>query len=1272
MVANLGLLVDNPGSGLKVPIDVYLDTRQNTAEGTVEEFDGKISAFGIDDPGNGYISGVNVDIVGGGGTGGQINSIFVGSIDNITNLIGGNIYKEKPNIIFEGPGLRADAICEISGFIKSIDIAEPGCYSAIPDIVVEGDGTGARLKANISGYIYKTIIIFGGLFPIDVIPTVNITVTSGENNGSIGAIMARINDDYHTISSLSIISAGSGYSVPPTLSISGSMPGYPASGYCLINAGISSIDILSPGSGYTKIPSIIINRNDPLLPKPSGIVFINQIIESQTPTQTPTPTPSITAAVTLTPTITPTITCTKTPSYTPPVTFTPTPTHTPTATSANRTLHGPVSTANLPTVTPTTSPTMTRTVTGTSTVTPSFTASPTVSRTQTGTPVSTVTPTVSPTMTTTCSPTSTISPTPSITPTQTNIRVSSPIYDAILIPRMSYGVSKINILQGGSYREPPRLIVKPPVVAGYRGNITNIGSRSFNRTPNLVIRGCTAASPYKETRIPKAIPIINYSIGQVEIINGGYDYTTPPTINLFGGYNPISGVCAVLSAELGADGSVSAISIDNSGNYYRTAPDIYISSNDHGYGLTIKVKMSGVLEDIYITDPGLNITSGTPNTTIFIEGGGGPVDSVAHISFDSLADSGIPCTATPELNYKLRSLEIINAGENYACSPNIIIPSGESVQKDFSRISQARPAKAQVRILGLVKKINISKKDACMAQPKIFRVYGSYFREISYTSGINLAYITANELNTQIYNLTYNYNNSINAINALSQQLFPQKPHLSFSSHIDIIANTYLKVSSLGAYDIREPINRTNIKNTYLCTDKVINMNTHYSLLNSLIETKSSAIFSNNLNDLNNPYSSVSPSECLSVRGKIVGLGFNDYGNIDFNQSAHSYYGDGYFMQCVAFFDAMPILDIEDEIGSGASVTIESSLDNSMVRLIEYAFSDITYSGNVQPSYITIDNYIASGIFPSSSVGAGGGNLRSDISITNANDYSSCSILTCIEPGVPLSWNNKPNFDVEINGDGTIKQVHIQDGGKGFFPQNAYGNYDKRKHEIYFSGGGGSGAMAIYTTDIVPDSKYIHGASGTITSIIIKDSGRNYVSPPSAIVIDYNPTWKDYFFHNKIYPSDNSLSTITPYFSPFHFLDFYFKNPKIYNYNTKIKGYGITNNQFSTSILPNNSIDLYSSWIQSKYSEDINLLLSPYKLVLFGNDGYVDNILFTTDSSSNYKSTRYLNLPLINITNAGILGELVSLLPSFTAFKPTWNKEIFSETILIRDDNIIQ
>jgi hypothetical protein len=627
------------------------------------------------------------------------------------NLSPGSGFRAPPNIKFDGIGIKAEALTEISGIIDSVDIAIAGeGYQIPPIITVDGDGYGAKLIAKIGGYVYKTFITDPGLYASGTV--LNITPSSG--NAEFSGIMSSPNLATGLVSLLeiAIVNPGSGYDSIPKINIDApeQLTSRSARAYCSINAGISGIEVVSGGYGYTKTPKLSIIRIEPQSDeyyKDRNIIkFIPETpTQTSTPTSTTTQTPSYSPTNSPTPSMSPTYTATQTQSLTVSQSCSPSITASVTPSDPTNLVISP-SGYITPTPTSSTTATPTTSITPSPTVTRTWTPTITPTATQTSTPVATTTKTPTPTPTKTYTPTPTVSTTPSITPSPSQNHPDRISYDAVLIPRMSYGVKKINIIDSGRYRYDniPTVTAEPSYTAEYTAIIDNAGT-GFEFSPSASVIGSTISSAFRTTKDPELLPVINYKIAEAIILASGNDYSVPPKIILNGGYDPIKGIKAELQAVIGPNSGISEITIVNSGDFYRSYPDIKILSQDStGHGLSIKLKLIGSLENVYVTEVGHNLTPGSPNNKIIFQGGGSGVkEAEAHISLNNTAGSGFNGIAN--INYHISYVKPLSSGKTFNFSPDVTLST--ETQRAFNN-QNPRPGIVQSRIEGMCKELEIN------------------------------------------------------------------------------------------------------------------------------------------------------------------------------------------------------------------------------------------------------------------------------------------------------------------------------------------------------------------------------------------------------------------------------------------------------------------------------------------------------------------------------------------------------------------------------------
>ncbi|NDG32358.1 hypothetical protein EB118_20060, partial [bacterium] len=947
--------------------------------------------------------------------------------------------------------------------------------------------------------------------------------------------------------------------------------------------------------GYTKTPEISILRRDTeiSLSKINNPIsfFPDAITPTITPTVTKTPAPTYTATKTSPQTPTPTTTPPPTNSLTVSLSrsYSPAPTVTPS--DYSNLVISPESIIQS-TQTPSPSITPTRTKTPTPSLTKTKTPTPTLTVTKTPTPTITKTKTPTPTLTKTYSPTPTVSASPSITPSPSMQYSNKISYDATLIPRMNYSINKITIIDSGRYRTSPTVSAIPSYTAEYKAIIDN-ADENFEYSPNIKVIGSTISSAFIDRKDPELLPVINYKIAEVTVLDGGYNYTIPPKIVLYGGYDPIKGIKAQLSSVLGPNNSVIGVSIDNPGNFYRSYPDIKVFTQDNGYGLKLKLKLLGSLEDIYITDVGRNLTPNSPNNRIIFESGGSGVKQPkAHIVLNNTAGSGFKGNII--MDYCVSHVIPLESGQNYNVSPNIKLENENFIENSINRsaVIQCRieglPKQARVinQTSPLLRQYNIQDMYMVGSKPKNtlwsdYYHYNFYSADYRYSSnnlmpyvapltgisGVLLSGVSGVPLKNGVsgvpvtgvlgFNYLKNqYNVGTFSINTsgyymkeyvgysllpINQFVFYEKPHIIFDHSYALSSKTYLSFAGYSVSDTGnnlDPISSPNTINSgfYITTNKsqayssrLPDYNNGFSQFNSISSMNS---IHGNIHNLDERFLGMARSIpkidiYLGTEGKICGISNFILGlghQVSVVSGISRIYGNQLILP--GFFDILPHFSIEDELDGSSEITLSQNSTNNLVRLAHSAQSFDSryhlYMDSAHDDWYTIDGVKASGIF------------KSDFSISSSNNYTSKAILICDSGGIPTSWNNPPAFDVNIVS-GSINSVQISDGGKGF-GLSLYSKLSRGAilgdHYVYFSGGGGSGAYGKLVSSFVPsgyvvqDNPYLN--MGTITEVILLNSGVGYTSKPDFIIIDGSPTWNNIEYNNKLY---NRKTNTTHYWS---------------------------------------------------------------------------------------------------------------------------------------------
>lgn len=169
--------------------------------------------------------------------------------------------------------------------------------------------------------------------------------------------------------------------------------------------------------------------------------------------------------------------------------------------------------------------------------------------------------------------------------------------------------------------------------------------------------------------VEKDIPIFSFnlsgSITSINLTNAGYGYTTAVatvTGDILGGGTP-----ATVAVVIGADSSISSVSVSNFGAGYTELPVVTITGD--GVGATVSVSWSAVMNDISITHPGSGFE--TAPRLEFI-GGTGVVESAGD--GDSVVLTPAPTArayCTIDSDGRVDSVNLTSYGVGYQYKPEL-------------------------------------------------------------------------------------------------------------------------------------------------------------------------------------------------------------------------------------------------------------------------------------------------------------------------------------------------------------------------------------------------------------------------------------------------------------------------------------------------------------------------------------------------------------------------------------------------------------------------
>jgi hypothetical protein len=314
----------------------------------VATIDAKLNTVTLTNGGVGYASPPGISIVSTTGSKGIITattSLGVGAI-TITNQ--GSGYATTPTISFTGgtgSGAAAEAVVS-NGKVVKIIVTNPGSYTDIPTGVVFSTGTAAGTAVQTyttstltiskigSGYQTQPSLTFNGSCGISdiVVDDPGILFTSGSNpaltfTGGGGNGLAATAYVENCVRSIVISNAGSGYTVAPAVTFSGTggaaataiisggkvvgititnrgygytvaptitiappTTGTQAVATAVVGLGITHVNVTNPGTGYTSVPTVSVANNGtrtgykltPVLGKATGSVTVTGYIKSVT------------------------------------------------------------------------------------------------------------------------------------------------------------------------------------------------------------------------------------------------------------------------------------------------------------------------------------------------------------------------------------------------------------------------------------------------------------------------------------------------------------------------------------------------------------------------------------------------------------------------------------------------------------------------------------------------------------------------------------------------------------------------------------------------------------------------------------------------------------------------------------------------------------------------------------------------------------------------------------------------------------------------------
>ena len=244
---------------------------------------GAVSDVTITQGGSGYTSAATISFSGGGGTGASATlTIKGGKVVGVTNLVGGSGYTTPPDAKVDDGGSGAQArVGTKDGVITKINLTSGGSgYTGTTTASITdngGTGTGATATVTKSNYVI-TGITMAAAFGTGFTTKSRITVDNGDSGGTgLKLDVAKVNKS-GAITSITILSGGSGYTGAPTIKVDGKA--ITGISFKKSQNVITGITVTNGGEGYTN--PVVSFSGTPAVAAIASAVVRNNVIDTIT------------------------------------------------------------------------------------------------------------------------------------------------------------------------------------------------------------------------------------------------------------------------------------------------------------------------------------------------------------------------------------------------------------------------------------------------------------------------------------------------------------------------------------------------------------------------------------------------------------------------------------------------------------------------------------------------------------------------------------------------------------------------------------------------------------------------------------------------------------------------------------------------------------------------------------------------------------------------------------------------------------------------------
>jgi hypothetical protein len=232
---------------------------------------GSVTEVKIREGGSGFTFTPNVQFINGGLSEGDPNHAtgtanVTGKITSISLTNRGSGYDKDvlPQVVVSGDGYNNDAYISvnITNIVGTINVVSAGTnYTTVPNVIITGGGgSGAQAIANLNASVTGVALVEGGSGYTDITTLVTVVPDTGDTTGDGATVEFEIDGGVvggpGVITSITVLTPGTGYTKPPKVIITSTGLGEDAEAIALINGGISFVTMTQGGSNYTSAPNV--------------------------------------------------------------------------------------------------------------------------------------------------------------------------------------------------------------------------------------------------------------------------------------------------------------------------------------------------------------------------------------------------------------------------------------------------------------------------------------------------------------------------------------------------------------------------------------------------------------------------------------------------------------------------------------------------------------------------------------------------------------------------------------------------------------------------------------------------------------------------------------------------------------------------------------------------------------------------------------------------------------------------------------------------------